>query len=120
MANVFAWLLFVLGIAHIAFALVKFKAPLFDAVAAGFVGQFKAPEIRRTAFWFFIFGPVLMLAGHAAVHAIAVGDFALLRIIGAYATVTSVIGIAALPKSPFLIALPISAVILACGYGWFG
>jgi hypothetical protein len=71
------------------------------------------PEIRRTAYWFFIFGPVLMLAGHAAVHAVAVGDLTLLRIIGTYATVTSLIGIAALPKSPFLIALPISAAILA-------
>jgi hypothetical protein len=117
MANLLAWVLFALGIGHIAYACVKFKAPLLAAVAAGFMGQFKEPEVRRTAFWFFIFGPLLMLAGHAAVHAAAVGDLALLRIVSTYALATSVLGVAALPRSPFLVALPVSALLLACGYG---
>jgi hypothetical protein len=117
MANILAWLLFALGVGHIAYACVKFKVPLLAAVAAGFMGQFKEPELRRTAFWFFIFGPLLMLAGHAALHAIAVGDLTLLRIVSAYAMVTSILGLAALPRSPFLVAFPVSSMLLACGYG---
>jgi uncharacterized membrane protein HdeD (DUF308 family) len=112
-----AWALFVLGIGHIAYGLVAFKAPLAAAVAAGFVGKFNAPELRRTAFWFLIFGPLLMLAGHAALHAVAIGDLSLLRIVGAYALVTSLIGVAAFPKSPFIAALLVSALLNASVYG---
>lgn len=52
MSKVVAWAVFVLGIAHIVFGIVRFKVPLAEAVAAGFVDQFKAHETRRTAFWF--------------------------------------------------------------------
>ena len=38
MSGVVAWLLFGLGVAHVAYGLVKFRAPLSQAVAAGFVG----------------------------------------------------------------------------------
>jgi len=119
MSNAIAWVLFTLGVAHILYGLVKFKAPLAEAVRAGFVGQFKVPEVRRTAFWFLIVGPLLMLAGHAALHAVAVGDLALLRIVGFYALATSLIGVAALPASPFLASLAISPFVLAAGYGLF-
>jgi hypothetical protein len=118
MSNAIAWFLFVLGVGHIAFGLVKFRIPLSEVVAGGFIGQFKKSEIRRTAFWFVIFGPLLMLAGHAAVHAVSVGDLALLRVIGVYALVTSLIGVAAFPKSPFLASLIVSPLLIAVGYGW--
>ncbi|MES2583752.1 MAG: DUF6463 family protein [Pseudomonadota bacterium] len=69
MANAASWLLFLLGIAHIVFGLVRFSGPVADAIAAGFIGQFAEPE-RRTAFWFLIFGrplvlvPVLIAVGY--------------------------------------------------------
>ena len=117
MSSIVAWALFALGIAHIAFGLVRFKTPLAEAASAGFVGQFKTPEIRRTAFWFLIAGPLTVLAGHTAIHAVAVGDLALLRVIGTYALITAVIGAAAFPKSPFLALLVISPLLIAAGYG---
>jgi hypothetical protein len=117
MAPVFAWLLFALGVGHLVYAAVKFKVPLAEAVSVGFVGQFTSPEVRRTAFWFVIVGPFLMLAGHTAVHAVAAGDLALLRIVGTYTFVTSIVGVAALPKSPFLASLLVSSLLLAAGYG---
>lgn len=117
MTNAMAWALFVLGIGHIFYGLVAFKTPLAEAVSAGFVGQFKAPESRRTTFWFMIFGPLLMLAGHVALHAVGTGDLSLLRIVGAYALVTSVIGVAAFPKSPFLAALLVSVLLNGAVYG---
>ena len=109
--------MFFLGIAHIVFGWVKFKGPVAAAVSAGFVGQFAVPEVRRTAFWFLIFGPMLMLAGHVGIHAVAQGDLALLRILGIYALVTAVLGLAAFPKSPFWAPLLVAPVLIAAGYG---
>lgn len=117
MANAVAWFMFALGVGHIIYGFIKFKAPLTDAISAGFIGQFKAPEARRTAFWFLIFGPLLMLAGHVGVHAVAVGDLALLKILGLYSFATALVGVAALPKSPFWAALIISPFLIAAGYG---
>ena len=113
-----AWSLLLLGVAHLLFALVKFREPLLAAFRAGFVGQFAKPENRRTAFWFAIFGVPLTAAGHSAVHAVAAGDLTLLRIIGYYVFVASCIGFAAFPKSPFPASLAVAAMLLAAGYGW--
>ncbi|MBC7957740.1 MAG: hypothetical protein H7Y33_17965 [Cytophagales bacterium] len=118
MSNLIAWLLFLLGVAHIAYGLAKFKVPLSEVMAAGFVDQFKASELRRTAFWFVAFGPLLMLAGHAAIHAVAIGDLGLLKIIGGYALFISLVGVAAFPRSPFLASLIVSPLLIAAGFGW--
>ncbi|MCE9573543.1 MAG: DUF6463 family protein [Deltaproteobacteria bacterium] len=118
MSIVVAWLLFGLGVAHVAFGLVKFKAPLAAAASAGFVGQFQVPEVRRTAFWFTLFGLPLMLAGHIAVHAVGVRDHALLKVIGGYVLLTSLIGVLAIPRSPFWAPLVLGPLLLAAGYGW--
>jgi Family of unknown function (DUF6463) len=117
MINAVAWFIFALGIGHIIYGLIKFKSPVADAISAGFIGKFYAPEIRRTAFWFLIFGPLFMLAGHVAIHAVSVGDLALLKILGIYSFVTAAIGVAAFPKSPFWAALIASPFLIAAGYG---
>lgn len=118
MATAAAWFMFLLGVGHIVFGLVRFKGPVAQACSAGFIGQFAVPEVRRTAFWFLIFGPLLMLAGHVGIHAVARGDLALLRILGLYAFVTAVLGAAAFPKSPFWAPLLVAPVLIATGYGW--
>ena len=117
MAHVAAWLMFFLGIAHIVFGLIRFKEPVADAVSDGFIGRFAVPEVRRTAFWFLIFGPMLMLAGHVGIHAAAQGDLALLRILGIYALVIAIVGVAAFPKSPFWAPLLVAPVLIAAGFG---
>jgi hypothetical protein len=117
MATVIAWALFALGVAHIAFGLVRFRAPIGQAVVAGFVGQFKVPEVRRTAFWFLMVGPLLMLAGHIAVHAAAVGDLSLFKVIGWYMLVSSAVGVTAYPKSPLWAPLLLSPLFIAAGHG---
>jgi hypothetical protein len=58
-----------------------------------------------------------MLAGQVAVHAAAAGDMGLYRLVGLYLLAVSVIGVIAIPKSPFLAGLLISALIVAAGYG---
>ena len=44
MANFNSWALFALGVAHIAFGLLRFRSALTEACAAGFMGQFKSPR----------------------------------------------------------------------------
>jgi hypothetical protein len=117
MASLLAWSLFVLGAGHVGYGLFKFRAPLLAAVSAGYVNQFRAPEVRRTAFWFVIFGPLLMLAGHTAIHAVSTAALPLLKIVGWYLLAVSVIGVAALPKSPFLAGLVLSPLLIAAGHG---
>jgi hypothetical protein len=118
MSPVFPWLLFALGLGHVFYGLLKFRRPILDAVAAGFVGKFGAPEIRRSAFWFVMFGPLLILAGQVAIHAASINDAYLMRVIGSYLLSVSTIGVCALPKSPFLAGLVISLLLLGVGFGF--
>jgi Family of unknown function (DUF6463) len=117
MANAVVWFVFALGVAHMVFGLVRFKATLAEVVAAGFVDQFKHSELRRTAFWFLIFGPLVMLAGHVGVRAVAMGDLGLLRILGFYMLAIGLVGVLAFPKSPFWGSLVASPLLIAAGYG---
>ena len=118
MVIIAAWILIVLGLGHTAVGGVLFKKPLADAVRAGFVGQFEHYPDRRAAFWFMIFGPLLVMGGHLAIYAVNTADARLLRIIGFYLLVIAAVGCLALPKSPFWAGLVSSAVLICAGYGW--
>jgi len=89
---------------------------LVAGVRAGFVGQFGSPEIRRTAFWFVMFGPLLLMGGHVCLHAAAFGDYEAIKIVGIYLFLVSCIGITALPKSPFIAGLLLSVLLVAVGF----
>jgi uncharacterized membrane protein HdeD (DUF308 family) len=115
MTKTIAWAVFVLGLAHIVFGVLRFQAPLAEAVAAGFFDQFRETEARRTAFWFLMCGPLLMLVGHLALRAVARGDRAALRVIGSYALVTSLVGVAAFPRSPLWALFVLSLLLVAAG-----
>jgi hypothetical protein len=117
MSNIVAWILFVLGAVHIPFGIARFRSPLADAVRDGFAGKFSAHETRRTALWFIVLGPLFMLAGQVAIHAVATGDLTLLRIVGIYIFITSLVCVIAVPKSGFWATLLISPLIIAAGYG---
>ena len=115
-SSVLPWALFVLGVGHILYGSVKFRVPLMRAISTGFVGKFGSDE-GRSAFWFVMFGPLLMLAGQLAIHAAAVGDAHMIRVIGAYLIAVCIVGVAALPKSPFLVGLVLASLLLALGFG---
>ena len=116
MATYVSWSLLILGAVHVLYGFVKFRAPLLAGVSAGFVGQFGAPEIRRTALWFVLFGPLLMMGGHVCVHAAAIGDYETIRLVGIYLLFVSCVGIVALPKSPFIAGLLLSVLLVAVGF----
>jgi hypothetical protein len=113
-----AWSLFALGVGHVVVTLVLFERHLWAALKAGWIGQFQAPESRLVAFWFAVFGPLLMLAGQVAIHAVYRHDLALLQTVALYLMVLGVFGASALPRSPFWSALVIGPVFLAGARGW--
>jgi hypothetical protein len=113
-----AWLLFILGVGHVLYGIVWFKAPIRAAITEGFVGKFAGVDARRLAFWFTIFGPLLALAGQVALHAIEIGDLALIKMIGFYLLGMAIVGILALPRSPIWVLMLPAPVFIAAGYGW--
>lgn len=117
-AVVAAWVLVTLGVGHTVVGLVRFKKPLAEATRAGFVGQFVGYPDRSAAFWFMIFGPLLVMGGHMAVHAANAADRELLKIIGFYLLAISAVGSLAQPTSPFWAGLVSALILIAAGYGW--
>ena len=113
-----AWMLFVLGIVHCIFGFVRFRQPIREALQDGFFDKFKGFDSRRLALWFTIFGPLVAMAGQVAVHAVHIGDLELLKTVGLYVLGVSVLGVLAVPKSPFWLGLLLSPVLVAGGYGW--
>jgi Family of unknown function (DUF6463) len=118
MAVVAGWILVALGVGHTVVGLVSFKKPLAEAIRAGFVGQFVGYPDRRTAFWFMIFGPLLVMAGHMAIHAAHATNRELLKIIGSYLLAISAVGCLAQPASPFWAGLVSALILIGAGYGW--
>ena len=118
MAVVAAWILVVLGVGHTVVGLVWFKKPLTEAIRAGFVGQFVGYPDRIRAFWFMIFGPLLVMGGHMAVHAAKAADRELLKIIAFYLLSISAVGSLAQPASPFWVGLVSALILIGAGYGW--
>lgn len=119
MLIVAAWIVFALGIVHCLLGLVRFKKPFTEAVIEGFYGKFAGIPERRLAFWFTIFGLMLVMCGHLAVLAVTDGNMALLRVIGIYLLAVSVLGAAALPKSPFSFTVFLAGFIVAGSFGFF-
>lgn len=114
-----AWAVFALGLIHIVFGVARYATPLGAVLAEGFFGRFAAEESRRTAFWFILAGPLLMLIGQLAVHAVGQADPGMLRLIGAYMLATSLVGVAAFPLSPLWVPLMLSLPLIAAGWGWW-
>ena len=114
------WLLLALGVVHTVLGFVWFKRPFAALLAEGVVGRVQGDPQRRLAFWFTVFGPLLMLAGHVVVHAAQHGDLALLRLVGWYLLPLAMAGVAALPRTPFWVALLVAPLLIASGSGWIG
>ena len=117
MPKLIAWTFWGLGIAHLMYGAMRYKLPLRDALVEGYCNRFSQTEARRAAFWFMAFGPLLMLAGHTMVHAVSIGDLALVRIIGWYQLFIGLAGLLAFPKSPFVMASALAPLVLCVGYG---
>ena len=108
--------LIVLGVGHGITGIVLFRRPLAAMWRNGFFNAVAAHLDRRAAFWFMVFSAFLLLAGQTTLRAIATADLPLLRIVGWHMLVIGAIGAAALPRTPFWIALLCAPILLWSGY----
>jgi hypothetical protein len=113
-----AWGIFLLGIVHCVIGFARFRKPISEAVFEGLFGKFQGLDHRRLAFWFLIFGPLLIMGGHVAIVAVEQANYGLLKILGGYLLATSMLGVIALPKSPFWATLILAPALIAGGYRW--
>jgi hypothetical protein len=119
MVLIAAWALAVLGIAHIFTGLIWFRQPIGDALKEGGFGKFQGIDSRRLAFWFTIFGVLVMGLGYVAILDVMEANLSQLKIIGFYMLGLSVIGVLTQPRSPFWAALALSPIFIGAGYGWW-
>ena len=110
--------LIALGVLHVVFGLIRFRAPVREAIAEGFIGRFMKNDTSRLAFWFILVGPLLSLIGQLSLRAIELGDMSSIRTIGLYLFGAAAIGVIAFPKSPLWALVPPSAIFMAAGFGW--
>jgi hypothetical protein len=111
-----AWvgpLLIATGVLHAAVGAVLFAEPLAAIVRAGVLNAIGRDLARGLAFWFMLYGPVLVSLGWLTRHAVASGDGAALAVLGWSLLGMGVIGAAAIPVSGFwiLIALALPLVL---------
>jgi Family of unknown function (DUF6463) len=111
-----SWLILLLGLLHSALGMWMFRRQFSDAAHAGWLGQFAEHADRRVAFWFTLFGPLLAMVGHVALHALTLNDWTQLRLIGGYLLLISILGVMALPKSPFWCGLFVAPMFLTSSH----
>ena len=104
------------GVGHIVTGMVVFRAQLAAIVRDGFVNAILPHFDRRAAFWFMLFGAMVAMAGHVVLHAVALGDTHLLRIVGWYLLGVSTIGTLAMTRSPSWGLIVISLIVLRSAY----
>jgi uncharacterized protein DUF6463 len=111
-----AWvgpLLIATGVLHVAVGAVLFAGPLAAIVRDGVLDAVGRDLARGLAFWFVLYGPVLVALGRITQHAVATADGAVLAVVGWSLLGMGVLGAAAIPVSGFwiLIALAMPLVL---------
>jgi len=104
------------GIGHIVTGLVIFREQLAAIFRDGFVDAVLPHYDRRAAFWFILFGAMVVMTGHVIVHAVARGDGQLLKVVGWYLLGISSIGTLAMTRSPSWGLIAIALTVLWSAY----
>lgn len=110
------YVLIALGVGHTVTGIILFRPALAALLRDGFFGAVVPHLDRRAAFWFLMFSVTLFFLGQVTLYAAATGDMYLLKLIGWYVFGIGAVGAAALPKSPFWIALIVAPILLWSGY----
>lgn len=113
--TIVAWSILLLGVGHTVTALVTLWQPLCQALHIGPPQALPAGEVR-VAVWFTLFGPVLALVGHLTVRMAAAPDPRAFRLTGGYLAATALIGMVALPGSPFWVLFILALALVAGTY----
>lgn len=108
--------LVLLGLAHIAIGLMRYRGLLLATLREGFIGRFALSDERRVAFWFIMAGPLTSLVGLGAGSA-AQTDPKTTLTMGICLLLTCAVGVLAFPKSPLWTLLPPALIFIAGGLG---
>ena len=90
---------------HIAVGLVLYRGPLLAMAGAGLVGSVTGDSEREAAFWFILFGAVLLILGQL-VHALLKRDGEVPRAFAWGLLGLALAGAAIMPDSGFWLVLP--------------
>lgn len=101
-----------LGIGHTVVGVVKYRPALVAIFRDGYFNAATGHAERLVAFWFLMFGAMLMLLGQITLYAARSQDMELLRVLGWYVAVVGIIGATALPRSPFWVAIVLAPLML--------
>jgi hypothetical protein len=104
------------GVGRIVTGLVIFRPQLSAILRDGLVNAVLPHFDRRAAFWFILIGAMVAMAGHVILHAVALGDAHLLRIVGWYLLAVSTIGTLAMTRSPSWGLIVIALIVLGSAY----
>lgn len=104
--------LIVIGIAHVAFGMVRYRRTLVAALREGWAGCFSHSDKRLVAFWFIAAGPLISLIGALLRHAALTNDPVMAFPTGVVLAILAVVGIADFPKSPRWALLPPAIMLL--------
>lgn len=112
MITIAGYILIALGIGHTVVGVVKYRTPLTGLFRDGYFNAAVGHADRLLAFWFLLFAVMLLLLGQSILHAEKTGDDVLLEMLAWYVTGIGVAGAAALPRSPFWVAVVLGPLIL--------
>lgn len=117
MISLVGYALIALAIGHTITGIVLFRPTLISLFRDGFANAVLPHLDRRLAFWFLMFSVTLLFLGQVTLYAAATEDTHLLKMVGWYAFGIGAVGAAAMPKSPFWVALIVSPILLWSAYG---
>ena len=110
------YILIALGIGHTIVGLVKYRTAIVAWLRDGYFNAATGHIDRLLAFWFLMFGSMLLLVGQITLHAAKTNDLYLLRLLGWYVVCIGIVGATALPRSPFWVAIAIALLMLSVVY----
>ncbi len=112
MITLSGYVLIALGLGHTIVGVVKYRPALVALFRDGYFNAATGHDDRLVAFWFLMFGAMLLLLGQITLYAAKTNDLYLLRLLGWYVACIGIVGATALPRSPFWVAIIIASFML--------
>jgi hypothetical protein len=106
-----------IGIVHSLFGLVLYRAPLSAIAGEGFVATVLPPHVdREAAFWFVLFGPILVMLGQVVGRAARRDDAGIVRLIGAWLLAGGMVGVIVMPVSGFWLLIAVGLATIRAAF----
>ncbi len=112
MITLSGYVLIALGLGHTIVGVVKYRLALVALFRDGYFDAATGHADRLLAFWFLLFSAMLFLLGQIMLYVAKTNDLYLLRLLCWYLAIIGVVGTAALPRSPFWIAIILAGLML--------